>query len=54
LEKRCGERGSFEQVTTELELLKAEVELVKSQIEQTELKAPFDGYIDSVRREGVT
>jgi membrane fusion protein (multidrug efflux system) len=45
LEKDAVSQESFEQVTTELEQLKAEVELVKSQIEQTELKAPFDGYI---------
>ena len=45
LEKDAVSQESYEQVTTELEQLKAEIELVKSQIEQTELKAPFDGYI---------
>lgn len=36
---------SYESVNTELEVLKADIELVKSKIEQTELRAPFDGII---------
>lgn len=36
---------AFEQVNTELAILKADIEIVKAQIELTELRAPFDGII---------
>ncbi len=36
---------AYEQVSTELETLKAEIDIVKAQIELTELRAPFDGVI---------
>lgn len=36
---------AYEQVKTELATLKAEIDAVKAQIEQTELRAPFDGVI---------
>lgn len=36
---------SYESVNTELEKLKADIELVSARIEQTELRAPFDGVI---------
>ncbi len=45
LEKDAVSQEAFEQVTSDLNQLHAEIELVKSQIAQTELKAPFDGYI---------
>ncbi|MDL2257371.1 efflux RND transporter periplasmic adaptor subunit [Bacteroidales bacterium OttesenSCG-928-I14] len=45
LKKDAVSQESFEQVTTELEKLKADIELVKSRIAQTELRAPFDGVI---------
>ena len=45
LEKDAVSQETFEQVTTDLEQLHADIDLIKSQIAQTELKAPFDGYI---------
>ena len=45
LEKEVVSREAFEQVSTDLETLKAEIELVKARIALTELKAPFDGVI---------
>ena len=36
---------AYEQVRTELATLKADIDVVKAQIEQTELRAPFDGVI---------
>ena len=36
---------AYEQVKTELATLKAQIDAVKAQIEQTELRAPFDGVI---------
>ena len=43
LEKDAVSQEAYEQVTTELEKLKADIELVKARIMQTELRAPFDG-----------
>ncbi|MDR1368658.1 MAG: efflux RND transporter periplasmic adaptor subunit [Dysgonamonadaceae bacterium] len=45
LEKDAVSKETYEQVTTELEKLNADIELVKSRINQTELRAPFDGEI---------
>lgn len=45
LEKDAVSQEAYEQVTSELDQLRADIELVKSQIAQTELRAPFDGYI---------
>ena len=45
LEKEMVSREAFEQITTDLQVLKAEIELVKARIALTELKAPFDGII---------
>jgi membrane fusion protein (multidrug efflux system) len=45
LERQAVSQEAFELVKSELDQLYADVELVKSQIAQTELKAPFDGYI---------
>lgn len=45
LEKDAISQETFQAVTTELEKLKADIELVKSRISQTELRAPFSGYI---------
>ena len=45
LEKDAVSQEAYEQVTTELEKLKADIELVKARIAQTELRAPFDGII---------
>lgn len=45
LDKDAVSQESYEQVVSELEQLKAEIELVSVQIEQTKLKAPFDGYV---------
>ena len=45
LEKDAVSKEAYEQVTTELEKLKADIALVKSRIAQTELRAPFDGEI---------
>ncbi|MDR1738852.1 MAG: efflux RND transporter periplasmic adaptor subunit [Candidatus Symbiothrix sp.] len=45
LEKDAVSREAYEQVSTELEKLKADIELVQARIAQTELRAPFDGVI---------
>ena len=45
LQKDAVSQESYESVVTELEKLKADIELVKARIEQTELRAPFDGII---------
>lgn len=45
LQKDAVSQEAFEQVTTDLDKLKADIELVKSKISQTELRAPFDGII---------
>jgi len=45
LEKDAVSKEAFEQVSTELEKLYADIELIKARIAQTELLAPFDGYI---------
>ena len=45
LEKDAVSQEAFEQVISDLNQLQADIELVKAQISQTELKAPFDGYI---------
>ncbi|MDR1631512.1 MAG: efflux RND transporter periplasmic adaptor subunit [Dysgonamonadaceae bacterium] len=45
LEKDAVSKETYEQVTTELDKLHADIDLVKSRIEQTELRAPFDGII---------
>ncbi|GHU91101.1 MexH family multidrug efflux RND transporter periplasmic adaptor subunit [Bacteroidia bacterium] len=45
LEKDAVSKETYEQVTTELEKLNADIELVKARINQTELRAPFDGEI---------
>jgi membrane fusion protein (multidrug efflux system) len=45
LEKDAVSQEAYEQVSTEYEKLMADIELVKARIEQTELRAPFDGII---------
>lgn len=45
LEKDAISQETYQSVTTQLETLKADIELVKSRIQQTELRAPFDGVI---------
>lgn len=45
LEKDAVSQEAYEQVATELEKLMADIELVKANINQTELRAPFDGII---------
>ncbi len=45
LEKDAVSQEAFEQVNADLEQLRAEIELIKAQLAQTELRAPFDGYI---------
>lgn len=45
LEKDAVSQEAFEQVTTDLEKLRADIELVEARIAQTELRAPFDGFI---------
>ncbi len=45
LERDAVSLEAYEQVTTDLEKLKADLELIKSRISQTELRAPFDGVI---------
>ncbi len=45
LEKDAVSQEAFEQATTELAMLNAEIDLVKANIAQTELRAPFDGFI---------
>ncbi|MDR2139326.1 MAG: efflux RND transporter periplasmic adaptor subunit [Tannerella sp.] len=45
LDKDAVSQEAYEQVKTEYEKLMADIELVKAHIEQTELRAPFDGII---------
>ena len=45
LEKDAVSKEAYEQVTTELDKLKADIELTKARIAQTELLAPFDGMV---------
>ena len=45
LEKDAVSKEAYEQVTTELDKLKADIELTKARIAQTELLAPFDGIV---------
>lgn len=45
LEKDAVSKEAYEQVSTELAKLKADIALVKAQIAQTELRAPFDGFV---------
>lgn len=45
LEKDAVSKEAYEQVKTDLESLNADIELVKANIEQSELRAPFDGII---------
>lgn len=45
LEKDAISQETFQSVNTELETLKADIDLVKSRIAQTELRAPFSGFI---------
>jgi membrane fusion protein (multidrug efflux system) len=45
LAKDAVSQEAFETVSTELDKLNADIELVKARINQTELKAPFDGVL---------
>lgn len=45
LERDAVSQEAYESVLTEYNKLQADIELVKAQIDQTELKAPFDGII---------
>ena len=45
LKRDAVSKEAYEQVKTELATLNADIELVRAQIEQTELRAPFDGII---------
>ena len=45
LEKDAVSQEAYESVSTDLEKLNADIELVKARIDQTELRAPFDGVI---------
>ena len=45
LDKDAVSKEAYEQVVTELDKLNADIELIKARIEQTELRAPFDGVI---------
>lgn len=45
LERDAVSREAYEQVKTELATLNADIDLVKANIQQTELRAPFDGVI---------
>ncbi len=45
LQKDAVSQEAYEQVKTDLATLNAEIEMVKANIEQTELRAPFDGVI---------
>lgn len=45
LDKDAVSQEAYESITTELEKLKADVELVKAKIDQTELRAPFEGIV---------
>lgn len=45
LEKDAISQETYQTVTTDLEKLKADIDLVQSRITQTELRAPFSGFI---------
>ncbi len=45
LKRDAVSKEAYEQVKTELAILNADIESVEAQIEQTELRAPFDGVI---------
>ncbi len=45
LEKDAISQETYQSVATQLETLKADIELVKARIQQTELRAPFNGMI---------
>lgn len=45
LAKDAVSQEAYESVVTELDKLNADIELIKARIEQTELRAPFDGLI---------
>lgn len=45
LEKEAVSKEAYEQVQTDLAMLKAEIDMVKANIALTELRAPFDGII---------
>lgn len=45
LAKDAVSQEAYESVNTELEKLKADIQLVKAKLDQTELRAPFDGNI---------
>ena len=45
LDKDAISQETYQSVATQLETLKADIELVKTRIQQTELRAPFDGMI---------
>ncbi|MDR2410049.1 MAG: efflux RND transporter periplasmic adaptor subunit [Bacteroidales bacterium] len=45
LERDAVSQEAYESVSTELDKLKADIDLVEARIEQTELRAPFDGII---------
>lgn len=45
LDKDAISQETYQSVATQLETLKADIDLVKARIEQTELRAPFDGMI---------
>ena len=45
LEKEAVSKEAYEQVQTDLAMLKAEIDMVKANIAYTELRAPFDGII---------
>lgn len=45
LDKDAVSQEAYESVVTELDKLQADIELMKARIEQTELRAPFDGQI---------
>ena len=45
LEREAVSKEAYEQVQTDLAMLKAEIDMVKASIDLTELRAPFDGII---------
>lgn len=45
LEREAVSKEAYEQVQTDLAMLKAEIDMVKANIDLTELRAPFDGII---------
>lgn len=45
LEREAVSKEAYEQVQTDLAMLKAEIDMVKANIDLTELRAPFDGVI---------